>query len=1617
MSKTNKQSEWKKGEIRTKKVMRKSKKQWIITGMTLLMGLSLITSTATEVFASAWTANTVEDIATRVKAEDGKYTFILGDTFWGIGHAVNIDPYKLMEWNGFKRGEEFSIPVGTTIHWDGNHVTIKDKNGKVVADKVVRDADKVNPARTVAGQKSDRPKRTVTADKRGNVIRSKKTSTTSRTTGRTGSGTSSTRGTTKTGTRSNNSGSKTSGQTKTKNTVSNQNKKTASKTDSTKKNIKKPVIPSKPGTGGTKDVVKPPFRPGQNNDQGTKKFTVTVIHKDTEGNVLLKESDVKVAKGAEVTIEAQEFEGYKLKSEACQTIVVTEDMCVIFIYEKEISNVHEGKDKLAAAVKDAGKLDLSKYTKESAQKFKEALKEAEAVLADKKATKKQLVSALKKLEDAINKLVEKGISSKDKQALIDAIAAAKKLDVSKFTEESVKQFQQALKEVEEVLADKEATKAEIGSAVKKLTDAMDKLVEKEISSADKQALLDSIAAAKKLDVSKFTEESVKQFQQALKEVEEVLADKKATKAEIGSAIDKLTDAMDKLVEKEISSEDKQALLDAIAAAKKLDVSSFTEESVKQFQQALKEVEEVLANEEATKAEIGSAVKKLADAMNQLVKKETPKEMFDVVVEHITTKGEVLLTENPVAVEKGKTFTANAQTIEGYTLVGEGIQTITVDASTTKVTFIYDKVVAEEVNKENLQTLINTHKNLASDTYTEDSFAVFAAALAEAQAVLANKNATKAEVDAAAAKLVAAVDALKLKQADKSDLADKIAAAEAIKADKYTEESYAALQSALNKAKAVHADSKATQAEINAALTELQYAIEGLMLVTPTPETRVITIRNVTEDGTVLSERQISGDNQTKRTVKAEAKLTADGKGWILSGVAEKAVEFGKDTTVEFVYAKEMVTVAVTKTANGNVFDSQTVTGQVGTTQTVSADATATVDGLGYKLSGENAATITFGTTRSINFAYEANIAAVTINYVFNEGKETVVETENVQIGRDFVANAKQFGGYKLVGEERQALKIETEAVEITFNYEKLAVAEVNKAQLQALVDAHKDTKPDAYTNDSFVAFESALIKANTVLADENTTQATVDTARNELQAAIDGLVEKAPTPEEADKTALKAKLAEAEAIKADDYTEASYEALQEAVTKAKAVSENKSATEAEVTAALNELQTAIDGLVEKTPTPEEADKTALKAKLAEAEAIRAADYTEASYASLQAALTKAKAVSENKSATEAEVTAALNELQTAIDGLVRKTPSVENKTITVRSVTTDGVVLSERTIEGADGTKATATADNKVVVDGKGWKVSGASEKAVEFGKDTVVEFVYEKDMVSVTVTKTAAGNIFNTQTVNGQVGTTQTVSADAKATVNGLAYKLSGSNTATITFGTTNAVNFDYVADTAVVTINHTFSDGKPTVTTTENVQIGRDFTANAQTFDGYTLSGNASQTVNVKANTTITFNYTKNALGELEQMMQTYNDQMLALVNNYRATNNVPALTWNSYIQAAVNVRAAEAMEVRGHTRPNGSDWRTAVTEAGYPHFPGVENVGQGNQRRLVDIPTPETLVQEWIGSSGHRANLLSKDINDGAVGFYITQKDGRYYYGMTYIGGDDSTRPNGNNPTRGN
>lgn len=114
---------------------------------------------------------------------------------------------------------------------------------------------------------------------------------------------------------------------------------------------------------------------------------------------------------------------------------------------------------------------------------------------------------------------------------------------------------------------------------------------------------------------------------------------------------------------------------------------------------------------------------------------------------------------------------------------------------------------------------------------------------------------------------------------------------------------------------------------------------------------------------------------------------------------------------------------------------------------------------------------------------------------------------------------------------------------------------------------------------------------------------------------------------------------------------------------------------------------------------------------------------------------------------------------------------------------------------------------------------------------------------------------------------------------------------------------------------------------------------------------------------------------------------NEVVRLVNEERAKAGLPALTVDRGAASAAQVRAKEIERSFSHTRPDGSSFNSALTEAGVNFSGAGENIAYGQN-------SPEKVMEGWMNSSGHRANILNSSYTSIGVGHYQNASGVNYW-----------------------
>lgn len=121
-------------------------------------------------------------------------------------------------------------------------------------------------------------------------------------------------------------------------------------------------------------------------------------------------------------------------------------------------------------------------------------------------------------------------------------------------------------------------------------------------------------------------------------------------------------------------------------------------------------------------------------------------------------------------------------------------------------------------------------------------------------------------------------------------------------------------------------------------------------------------------------------------------------------------------------------------------------------------------------------------------------------------------------------------------------------------------------------------------------------------------------------------------------------------------------------------------------------------------------------------------------------------------------------------------------------------------------------------------------------------------------------------------------------------------------------------------------------------------------------------------------------------------YEAEVLRLVNAERAKYGLSPLAQDSGATEVAHIRAKEIVTYFSHTRPNGSSCFTAAKELGISYRSAGENIAYG-------YPSPQSVVNGWMNSEGHRKNILSGSFSKIGIGCF--ESGGILYWTQFFIG----------------
>ena len=121
-------------------------------------------------------------------------------------------------------------------------------------------------------------------------------------------------------------------------------------------------------------------------------------------------------------------------------------------------------------------------------------------------------------------------------------------------------------------------------------------------------------------------------------------------------------------------------------------------------------------------------------------------------------------------------------------------------------------------------------------------------------------------------------------------------------------------------------------------------------------------------------------------------------------------------------------------------------------------------------------------------------------------------------------------------------------------------------------------------------------------------------------------------------------------------------------------------------------------------------------------------------------------------------------------------------------------------------------------------------------------------------------------------------------------------------------------------------------------------------------------------------------------------YEQEVIRLVTEIRVQNGLSALTYNWELSRVARYKSQDMVDNRyfSHTSPTYGTPFQMIRSFGLSYRSAGENIAYGQR-------TPQAVVNAWMNSSGHRANILSSSYTQIGVGYVANG----HYWTQMFIG----------------
>ncbi|MEG0694793.1 MAG: discoidin domain-containing protein [Erysipelotrichaceae bacterium] len=283
--------------------------------------------------------------------------------------------------------------------------------------------------------------------------------------------------------------------------------------------------------------------------------------------------------------------------------------------------VHEVDNKISlrALVSTCDAYSEEDFTAATWKDYSDALKIAETILADKKATEKEIKDAQTNLENGIKNLGEKQYEHVDKVALRAYITSASSKDKTDYTNATWLEFEKAISDAQIIVNNINASQQKVDDAYahclekgKALVFVMNKQ-----QKADLNTLLKKLEA---LNLNEYSDAKDKVIEDAIRDIKAALQTSELTKDAAEKVLNKAQKDFDQLVKLANTNQLKQAIKEANSKV----ASEYTKASWNTFVAALQKAVNMLSVENENQNEVDACSAELSNAMKALEKVQVEK---------------------------------------------------------------------------------------------------------------------------------------------------------------------------------------------------------------------------------------------------------------------------------------------------------------------------------------------------------------------------------------------------------------------------------------------------------------------------------------------------------------------------------------------------------------------------------------------------------------------------------------------------------------------------------------------------------------------------------------------------------------------------------------------------------------------------------------------------------------------------------------------------------------------------------------------------------------------------------------------------------------------------------